>query len=131
MGSQHSTICRGTRKLLPKCRLKNKVSKFDEKSANEDNYYINHDHKKKFSESLSSSVIYKAKDSRHLSQQSKPLFIANLLSGSEGQKYIDEIKNLKDLEQEKIYTGDQTNKAPPSIRKTVKRSTSESQDKNV
>lgn len=54
-----------------------------------------------------------------------------MLSENDGQKLLEEIKNLNDLEEEKIYTGVQTNKVPPNIRKTVKRSISESQDKNI
>ena len=59
------------------------------------------------------------------------MFIANLLWGKENQKLLEEIKNLKDLEEEKIYTGIKASNPVQHARKTIKRSISESQNKNI
>jgi len=60
--------------------------------------------RKKSSTSLSNSAVYRTKDSRHYSQQQKPMFIANLLNGSMDSKIFNEMQKYRDSEEEKHFS---------------------------
>ena len=85
---------------------------------------------KKNSISLSSSSIYRNQDSRHFSHQQKPIYIANIINGKGDSRIYEENKYSKDLELEKEYSAKINDLVSPIV-KTLQRSISESQDKNI
>lgn len=87
--------------------------------------------RKRSSASVSSNDVYRHKDSRHFSHQQKPMYIANLLSGSPAEKLHEEIRKTKDRIEDNKSPSPVKNSEMTSPKLVMQRSPSENHnDKN-
>lgn len=87
--------------------------------------------KNRSSNSVSSQDVYRAKDSKYLVTQQRPIFIANLLNGSSDDKVYDEVRAFDGKEEHKSYM-EQPIESPLLAQKApLGRSPSESNGKGV
>ena len=96
-----------------------------EASKRNTDYYSNKAGYKRGGGSVSVSKVYRNKDSRHLSEQNRPLFLANMLNSTPGKEFNDSY--LNNLEENKSINEDKDNF--DLIKPKVQRSPSENHEK--
>lgn len=126
--SMFDEILKNQKALSKMSSQKESLKLFSKGKEKED--YSSIDRNEKNNVSINNSAVYRNSDSRHFSHQSKPIYIASLINSKGDSRVYEENKFSKEVSQDKMYSGKLKEVVSPIV-KTLQRSTSESQDKNV